>query len=64
METEQLAVRVCLSRWASCGSSDVRRFRFDYLFIFLVLIEYLFFHIDVSSLRWLPSLRLLKHSLQ
>jgi uncharacterized membrane protein len=41
-----------------------RRFRFDYLFIFLVLTEYLFFRIDVSSLRWLPSLRLLKHSLQ
>jgi hypothetical protein len=59
-----VVVRVCLSRWASCRSSDARRFRFDYLFIFLLLIEYLFFRIDVSSLRWLPCLRLLKHALQ
>ncbi len=45
METEQLAVCICLSRWASCGSSDARRFRFDYLFNFLVLLETLFFRI-------------------
>jgi len=30
---------------------DARRFRFDYLFKFLVLLGHLFFRIDVSSLR-------------
>src|SRR5713101_4741851 len=61
---EKVADPVFLSRWASCGSSDARRFRFDYLFIFLVLIEHLFFRIEDSSLRWLACLCVLTHSLQ
>ncbi len=31
---------------------DARRFRCDYLFMFLVLIEHMFFSIDVSSQRY------------
>src|SRR5437660_2029192 len=50
METEQLADRVCLSRWASCRSSDARRFRPDYLCIFSLLIENVFFFIEVDCL--------------
>jgi uncharacterized membrane protein len=43
---------------------DTRRFRFDYLFIFLALLEHLFFRIDVSSLRWLSCLCVLKPFMQ
>jgi len=43
---------------------DARRFRFDYLFIILVLLERLFFRVEVSFLRWLSCLYVLKHALQ
>jgi hypothetical protein len=40
------------------GDSEVvaRRFRFDYLFIFQVLLEYLFFRIELSFLHLLSFL--------
>jgi uncharacterized membrane protein len=43
--------------------TDTRRFRFDYLFIFLVLLELLFFWIDVSSLRSFSRLCVLTYAL-
>jgi len=43
--------------------ADSRRFRFDYLFIFLVLLELLFFWIDVSSLRSFSRLCVLTYAL-
>jgi len=54
------------TKWINTGESefDARRFRFDYLFNFLVFLELLFFRIYVSSLRWLSCLCVLKHSFQ
>ncbi len=49
-EREKATGCVCLSCWPSCGSSDTRRFRFDYLCIILIIIERMFFRIDNSSL--------------
>src|SRR5690348_8653656 len=63
-----IAESTCCSFWKSVeegnwkrykiGDSVVvaRRFRFDYLYIFIVFLEHLFFPIDVSSLRWLSCL--------
>ncbi len=42
--------------------ADTHRFRFDYLFSFLVLLEHLFLRIDISSLRWLACLCVLTRS--
>jgi hypothetical protein len=36
-EQGELVDLVCLSRWTSCKSSDARRFRCDYLCIFLAI---------------------------
>jgi uncharacterized membrane protein len=44
--------------------AETRRFRFDYLFIFLVLLEYLFFRIELSYLHLLSFLCVLKPALQ
>jgi len=43
---------------------EARRFRRDYLCIFLELIEHMFYYLDVSSRGCLFCLYVLKHALQ
>ena len=61
-----LRERVLAGNWKryKIGDSvvDARRFRFDYLYTFIVFMEYLFFRVDVFSLRWLSCLCVHPHT--
>src|SRR5881398_436223 len=53
---------------SACHAEDrgfeSRRFRFEYLFKFLVIVEHLFFHLDRLSLHTLSCLWLFAHALR